>query len=135
MAQLPEKVVRLLEGGHMFWVATASRDGVPNVAIKGTGAIADNEHVYFADLFSKKTRANLDENPVVAIGIHDAENHVAVQIKGHVTLADKGSLYDAATKRLAERKAGLPAPNYVVIVEVDSVWDMTGGPNAGNRIA
>ncbi len=135
MAQLPDKVVSLLEGGHMFWVATASTDGVPNIAIKGSGAVADSEHVYFADLFSKKTRANLEQNPIVAIGIHDAEKHVAVQIKGRATLSDSGSLYDTVVAALKIRAPHLPAPKYVVEIAVESVWDMTAGPNAGNQLA
>jgi len=135
MAQLPDKVVKLLEAGHVFWVATATSEGYPNVAIKGSGAVADSEHLYFADLFSKKTRANLEQNPVVAIGIHDTENHVAVQVKGRATLSDSGVLYDAVVARIKEKLPSLHSPTYVVEIAVDSVWDMTAGPNAGNQIA
>lgn len=135
MAHLPENVVNVLSGGHMLWVATATTDGYPNITIKGSGAVADSEHLYFADLFSRKTRANLEQNPVVAIGIHDAEGHVAVQVKGRATLSDSGALYDKVVETLRVKAPGLPAPKYVVEVAVDSVWDMTPGPNAGNQIA
>ena len=135
MAQLPDKLVKLLEGGHTFWVATATSDGVPNIAIKGSGALADNERLFFADLFSKKTRANLEQNPIVAIGIHDAENHVAVQVKGRTTLSESGPLYDTVVAALKVKAPSLPAPKYVVEIAVESVWDMTAGPNAGNQLA
>ena len=135
MAQLPQKVMTMLEGGHLFWVATATADGVPNVAIKGSGAIADAEHLYFADLFSKKTRTNLEQNPIVAIGIHDAANNIAVQVKGRATLSDGGPLYETVVAALKVKAPGLPAPKYVVEIVVESVWDMTAGPNAGSQIA
>lgn len=135
MAQLPDDVVRLLQGGHTFWVATASVDGLPNIAIKGTGAVADSEHLYFADLFSKKTRSNLTHNPVVAIGIHDAENKVAVQVKGKASLTYNGELYDSVVARLREKMPSLPSPKYVVEVAVESVWDMNAGPHAGDQLA
>jgi predicted pyridoxine 5'-phosphate oxidase superfamily flavin-nucleotide-binding protein len=135
MAQLPENVVNVLEGGHTLWVATANAEGYPNITIKGSGAVADNEHLYFADLFSKKTRANLEQNPFVAIGIHDTDSHLAVQVKGRATMSDKGALYDKVVAALKAKAPGLPAPKYVVEVAVESVWDMTPGQNAGNQIA
>ncbi|MDR3711084.1 MAG: pyridoxamine 5'-phosphate oxidase family protein [Capsulimonadaceae bacterium] len=135
MARIPEKIVTLLEGGHAFWVATASADGWPNIAIKGSGAVADPEHLFFADLFSKKTRVNLEHNPLVAVAIHDAEKHIAVQVKGRATLSESGPLYDTVVARLAEKAPSLPKPKYVVEIAVESVWDMTAGPNAGERIA
>jgi predicted pyridoxine 5'-phosphate oxidase superfamily flavin-nucleotide-binding protein len=134
MAHLPDNVISLLDGGHAIWVATASADGCPNVAIKGSGAVADSERLYFADLFSKKTRANLEKNPVVAIGIYDSGNQVAVQVKGRATLSDTGKLYETVVARLKEMMPSLPTPAYVVEIDVESVWDMTAGPNAGNRI-
>jgi len=135
MAHLPENLKSLMEGGHVIWVATADSDGCPNIAIKGSGAVADSEHLYFADLFSQKTRANLASNPQVAIGIHDAEKHLALQVKGRAILSDSGALYDTVVARLKEKMPSLRAPTYVVEIAVESVWDMTAGPNAGNRIA
>src|SRR5665648_1076961 len=67
MAQIPENVKELLRGGHNVWVATVGEDGWPNVAIKGSGALLDDEHIYFADIFSKKTRDNLLFNSRVAV--------------------------------------------------------------------
>ena len=135
MAQLPENVIKVLEGGHTLWVATATADGCPNITIKGSGAVADSEHLYFADLFSKKTRANLEQNPFVAIGIHDTEGKVAVQVKGRATMSDDGALYEKVVAALKAKAPGLHAPKYVVEVAVESVWDMTPGQNAGNQIA
>ncbi len=134
MAQLNDKVVKLLESRHDFWVATASLDGCPNIAIKGSGAVADPGHLYFADLFSKKTRANLEQNPLVAVGIQDDDEHIAIQVKGHATLSDSGPLYETVVTRLRQQMPYLCAPRYVVEIAVDSVWDMATGPNAGNQI-
>jgi hypothetical protein len=135
MAQLPEKVINLFEGGHAIWVATAAADGVPNIAIKGSGVVIDSEHLLFADLFSRKTRSNLEQNPNVAIGIHDAAAHVAVQIKGRATMSDSGPLYEKTVAAIKAKAPSLPAPKYVVEIAVESVWDMTAGPNAGNQLA
>ena len=69
MATIPKELHDLLAGGHNVWVATVAPDGTPNVSIKGSGALLDDEHLYFADMFSRKTRENLEHDPRVALGI------------------------------------------------------------------
>ncbi|HEY3331752.1 MAG TPA: pyridoxamine 5'-phosphate oxidase family protein [Capsulimonadaceae bacterium] len=135
MAKLPDNIIKVLDGGHPFWVATATTDGHPNIAVKGSGAVADSEHLYFADRFSMKTRENLEANPHVAIGVSDPEAKVAVQIKGRALLWDHGTPYDTVVAKLRVKKPTLPSPAYVVVVTIDSVWDMSGGPLAGEQIA
>ncbi|HEY3329800.1 MAG TPA: pyridoxamine 5'-phosphate oxidase family protein [Capsulimonadaceae bacterium] len=133
MAHLPGKVVSLFEGGHIIWVATAAADGTPNIAVKGSGFASDSEHIFFADLFSNKTRANLEQNPIVAIGIYDA--NIAVQVKGRATMSASGPLYDRVLAAIRAKAPAVPAPKYVVEVAVESVFDMTAGPNAGVKLA
>ena len=134
MRKLPEKVRDLLLGGHRVWVATVGEDGWPNVAIKGSGALLDDEHLYFADLFSKKTRANLLRDPRVAVGIYDPENRVAVQVKGRAQMIESGELFDRIATQVMDLRQGLPPVQYVVQIEVEAVYDMTAGPHAGARI-
>jgi predicted pyridoxine 5'-phosphate oxidase superfamily flavin-nucleotide-binding protein len=134
MAQIPENVKDLLREGHNVWVATIGEDGWPNVAIKGSGALLDDEHVYFADIFSKKTRDNLLYNSRVAVGIYSAEKKVAVQLKGVAGMIQTGELFERVTEQMADLQMGLPPVTYVVRILVDSVWDMSAGPNAGNKI-
>ena len=62
MARIPKEVQEFVKN-KMAWVATASPDGVPNTTPKGTVQVIDDEHIVFADLFSLKTRDNLQKNP------------------------------------------------------------------------
>jgi predicted pyridoxine 5'-phosphate oxidase superfamily flavin-nucleotide-binding protein len=135
MAHLPDNVAKLLKDGHLVWVATIGVDGWPNVAVKGASSVADSEHLIFTDVFSKKTRANLEHNPMVAVGIHDSDNEIAVQVKGRATLWDKGPLYESTAARFAAKHPSASPPKYIVEIAVESVWDMTAGPNAGEKIA
>jgi uncharacterized protein len=137
MAKLPQQLVELLQGGHNVWVCTVGPDGMPNVSIKGSGALIDDEHLYFADMFSRKTRENLEHDARVAVGIHDPERKVAVQVKGRAELIDHGELFDMVNEKLAAISAqlSLPPMKYVVKITVDSVWDMGPGPDAGQQLA
>ena len=89
-------------------------DGMPNVSIKGSGALLDDEHLYFADMFSHKTRENLEHDPRVAVGIHDPERKVAMQVKGHAELIDHGDVFDQVNEKLqGDQRAAASAAHEV----------------------
>jgi hypothetical protein len=136
MTAIPQELHDLLAGGHNVWVATVGEDGMPNVSIKGSGALLDDEHLYFADMYSQKTRENLLNDQRVAVGIHDPDRQIAMQVKGHAELIDRGEVFDRVREELRDmrREQGLPPIKYVVRIAVDSVWDMSPGPHAGDAI-
>jgi len=134
MMNVPSDVRDLLTRGHAVWVATTGPDGMPNVSIKASGTLLDEGHLYFADMYSRKTRANLERDPRVAIGVFDEERGVAVQIKGTAELIENGALFDSVVTRLSDLKEALPPLKYVVKITIESVWDMAVGPHAGEAI-
>ena len=101
MVTIPQKLHDVLAAGHNIWVATVAPDGTPNVSIKGSGSLLDDQHIYFADLYHKETLENLEHDPRVAIGVHDYEHKVAMQVKGHAEIVDHGELVDDMRQRLA----------------------------------
>lgn len=113
-------------------MATASKDGTPNVAIKGSLSVLDDEHLVFADLFSVKTRANLEENPKTAVMVADAESMTGYILKGRAELFASGPLYDQTVEDVNRRAPGkLPPPKYVFKIAVDSIFNQSVGPNTG----
>jgi predicted pyridoxine 5'-phosphate oxidase superfamily flavin-nucleotide-binding protein len=134
MVSIP-KYVQEFFPGKMAWVATATGEGVPNVTPKGSVKVLDDQHVVFADLFSLKTRQNLEQNPKVAVTVIDASTHKGYQVKGTAELLSSGPLYDQMAADLKAALATLPVPKYVVKISVESVYDQSVGPDAGKQIA
>ena len=133
MAKIPKEVQEFLPG-KMGWVATASPAGVPNTTPKGTVKILDDEHLLFADLFSLKTRENLEKNSNVAITVVDEKNFKGYQLKGSAELLASGPLYDQVSEELKQAPMELPSPRYVVKITVESVYDQSVGPEAGKQL-
>jgi predicted pyridoxine 5'-phosphate oxidase superfamily flavin-nucleotide-binding protein len=133
MAKIPKEVQEFVKN-KLAWVATASPDGVPNTTPKGSVQVIDDEHLVFADLFSLKTRDNLQKNPKVAVTIIDQEKYKGYQFKGSAQLVDSGPLFDQMVEQLKKAPMQLPHPKYVVIITVDSVYDQSVGPKAGQQI-
>ena len=81
MVSIPKHVQEFFPG-KMGWVATATKEGVPNVTPKGSVRVLDDQHVIFADLFSLKTRQNLEQNPRVAVTVIDAATPRVTRSRG-----------------------------------------------------
>ena len=132
--KIPTELQEFLKG-KQDWVATAARDGTPNVSIKGSLRLLDDEHLVFADIFSLKTRKNLQENPRVAIMVYEDISKRGYMFKGAAELLSSGPLYDQTAENMKKVMPQLPAPTYVVKVTVESIYDQSAGPNGGKQIA
>ncbi|MFA5043324.1 MAG: pyridoxamine 5'-phosphate oxidase family protein [Kiritimatiellia bacterium] len=131
---MPKEVQEFLRG-KMAWVATAATDGMPNTTPKGSIEIIDDEHLVFADLFSRKTRENLKANSKVAVTVIDAETHKGYQIKGSAEMLESGPLFEKMAEELKKAPMELPPLQYVVRITVESVYDQSVGPEAGKQMA
>ena len=122
MVSIPKHVQEFLPG-KLGWVATASSDGVPNVTPKGSVKLLDEQHVLFADLFSLKTRKNLEENTKVAVTVIDAATGKGYQLKGTAEVLSSGPLFEETAKRIKASPKGLPPVQHVVKITVEAVFD------------
>jgi hypothetical protein len=131
--RIPERVKKFLSG-KVGWVGTASLDGMPNIAVKGSLQILDDEHLLFADLFSQKTRKNLEENPKIAVMVTDTDTHAGYIFKGSAELISEGPLYERVSEELRKSPKKLPSPKYVVKIAVESIFDQSLGQNSGKEV-
>ena len=120
--------------GKLGWVATADKDGMPNVTPKGTIQVLDEHTLVFADLFSQKTRENLMANPLAAVTLVDPEKAMGYQFKGKVELVDAGPVYEKVKEQIKKRPKPLPEPKYAAIIRVEAIYDQSPGPDAGKKI-
>jgi predicted pyridoxine 5'-phosphate oxidase superfamily flavin-nucleotide-binding protein len=109
--------------------------GMPNATPKGSVQLIDDEHLAFADLFSRKTRENLLANPKVSITVADQATFKGYQIKGSADILESGPLFDQMAEGLKKAPIKLPPLQYVVHITVESVYDQSVGSEAGKQIA
>jgi predicted pyridoxine 5'-phosphate oxidase superfamily flavin-nucleotide-binding protein len=115
-------------------IATASRDGKPNVVpIAFTKVISDNE-ILLMDNYMNKTRANIEANPEVAISIWDFDLRTGYQFKGKARIQTAGTVFDEGIQWVKNRRPQI-APRAAIIVTVDEIYLLGSGPDAGKRIA
>ena len=71
MVALTEEMKKAFATVKTFPVATASKDGWPNVVPIGFVELIDDETIWIADNFMVKTLANIKENPKVSIYVYE----------------------------------------------------------------
>jgi predicted pyridoxine 5'-phosphate oxidase superfamily flavin-nucleotide-binding protein len=104
MAKLPEEAKKIISGVVPAFVATASKNGKPNVSPKGSFRVLDDEHVVFAEMASPQTIANIRENPQVSVLVFDPDTWGGCRVSGKAQIIESGELLDSFKAQFAPLK-------------------------------
>ncbi|WP_455565218.1 pyridoxamine 5'-phosphate oxidase family protein [Methanosarcina barkeri] len=94
MVKLDEKMKTAFSKVKIFPVATASKDGIPNVVPIGFCQLVDDETIWISDNFMSKSLANLKENPNVAVYVWGPDTGGCFQIKGKAEIISSGDKFE-----------------------------------------
>jgi predicted pyridoxine 5'-phosphate oxidase superfamily flavin-nucleotide-binding protein len=133
LTKLTEEMKTAFSKVKIFPVATASKDGIPNVVPMGFCMLMNDETVWIADNFMLKSLANLKENPNVAIYVWGPDTGGCFQIKGKANVIDSGEKFEKMKSIVHAAKPGLPAKT-LIEVEISEVFQCAPGPEAGKKL-
>lgn len=133
MVKLTEEMKTAFSKVKIFPVATASKDGIPNVVPMGFCRLEDEETIWIGDNFMVKTLANLEQNPNLAIYVWGPETGGCFQIKGKAQILSSGEKFEKMKEIVHTAKPGLSAKN-LIEVKITDVFQCAPGPNAGNKL-
>ena len=103
MAKLTQEAKKIISEFGPALIATASKQGKPNVSPKGSFRVLDDEHVVFANIASPRTMANLKENPQLTAIILDRSTRKGCRIWGKAEILDSGDLFDSISAEYEPR--------------------------------
>ncbi len=104
MAKLSEEAKKIIGEFGPALIATASKEGKPNVSPKGSFRVLDDEHVIFANIASSRTLANLKENPQLTAMMLDRSSRKSCRIWGRAEILDSGDLFDSLSAEFAPQR-------------------------------
>jgi predicted pyridoxine 5'-phosphate oxidase superfamily flavin-nucleotide-binding protein len=136
MAKLNQRMKEIFEKQKPIVLATATKDGIPNVVPVGMKKIIDDETILISDQYLNKTLKNIQANPRVAITVWDEIE--GYQIKGTVTVETSGPLFEETVRWAEERGKSISTPlkpKGALILKIMEIYSVSPGPNAGIRIA
>jgi hypothetical protein len=127
MAILTEDMKRVVREQRLGFYATVCEDGSPNLSPKGTTYVLDDDHLFFADVRSPQTVANVRRGSLVEVNVVDPLSRTGYRFKGPGTVHDRGtSRYGECIERL--RAAGSTLADRartIVVIEVHEARPLT----------
>ncbi|UGV40343.1 pyridoxamine 5'-phosphate oxidase family protein [Methanococcoides orientis] len=133
MVTLTEDMKEAISTIQVFPVATASKEGVPNVVPIGFVSLVDDSTIWIADNFMKKSLSNVMENPKVSIYIWGPKTKGSFQIKGDVELKTSGPEFEKMQEIVHSKMVQAPAKS-LLVMKITDVYDCSPGPNAGEKL-
>ena len=123
LTEMAEYVDRAHEDGLTCLVATASKDGQPNLAFKGSVMVWDKDHLAFWERAHGETLKQLRENPRITAVYRNRAAGKAWRFWGVAELHESGELRDQIMARTiqAELDRDPERKGVAVLIRVDRV--------------
>jgi hypothetical protein len=91
MGILTEGMKRLVDEQRLGFCATVCADGSPNLSPTGTTRVWDDDHLFFADICSPQTIANLRAGSLIEVNVVDPFTRKGYRFKGRAVVREPGS--------------------------------------------
>jgi uncharacterized protein len=131
MAQLTQEMKDMILTQQCF-LATVSKDGIPNNAPKRSTRVFDDETLIYAEGTGGITYRNILEGSRVAVAVVNREILDGYRFLGTPKVITGGEIFENAVEQ--SKKAGMPKPKAVILIHIDEIHTLKPGPMAGKRI-
>ena len=99
LTEMAEFVDRSGPDGFVMLIATASKDGAPDISFKGSFMVWDKDHLAFWERAHGQTLSNLVENPQAAVVYRNREAGKAWRFWGSAELLRDGEVREGIMAR------------------------------------
>jgi len=115
----------VIQAAHLCFAATVTPDGKPNLSHKGTIRVWDGDHIFFLDISSPNTRANLQTTPFIEVNVVEQLSRRGYRFFGRAELHVDDDVYREATRRIYGEEGAKYPVEAVVLIKVERaepVW-------------
>ena len=110
----------VIEAAHLCFAATVTPEGRPSVSPKGTIRVWDDTHLFFLDIASPGTRANLGHTPLLELNMVEQLSRRGYRFAGPAALHFAGSpVYAEGVRRVYGDAPPADAAVAVVLLAVE----------------
>ena len=117
---LTEDMKRVVREQRLGFYATVCEDGSPNLSPKGTTYVLDDDHLFFADIRSPQTVANIRRGSLVEVNVVDPLVRKGYRFKGPAEIHEPdGGRYAEGLERMREAgSASVDRVKAIAVIEV-----------------
>lgn len=131
MAKVTDEIKESLKTTKIAYLATATKDGVPNVVPIAAVKFLDDETLLISDQYFGKTLNNLKENPKIALTWWG--NKDGFQIKADIAIHTDDDMFREDVQWVKSIKDTLN-PKSAIVAKITAVYAVKSGANAGKQI-
>jgi nitroreductase len=123
-----EVLDRALANGTPCVVATASARGEPNISLRGSIMVFDEQHLAYWDRVHGRQQSHITENPYVVVLYRDPPQRISWRFYGQASIHTTGPLREQVMERVVERELNRDPERTgaAVLVRVDLVMTLGG---------
>jgi predicted pyridoxine 5'-phosphate oxidase superfamily flavin-nucleotide-binding protein len=132
--KIPGNAKKIMEQEKVIALATASKEGIPNVVYMLQYWWYRPDVLVIGDVFMNASRRNVRENGCASFCVWDEQTDQSYKFIGTATYETSGEACEFANANLHKKK---PDKNFkgVVVIKVTKVYNASRGENAGKLIA
>lgn len=123
-AMIDDDMRAVIAAQRLCYAATVTPDGRPNLSPKGTIRVWDDTRLFFCDIASPVTRANLAANPWIELNVVDPLSRRGYRFRGTATVHAGDDVYRDALARIAAEGPVSFVAQAVVLVELERVLEV-----------
>jgi len=131
MARVIEEIKDSLKETRIVFLATATKDGIPNVVPIATIKFMDDETLLISDQYFGKTLNNIRENPKIALTWWGEKE--GFQVKADVTIHTDDDVFKQNVEWVKKVKDTLN-PKSAIVGKITAAYIVKSGPDAGKKI-
>ncbi len=126
--ELRDQLNRALDDGIPCLVGTASADGQPQISLKGSILVYDDETLAYWERAKRSALENVGVNPKVVVFYRNPGERVNLRFQGTATIHDSGPIKDEVADRAVEREMSRDPERHgvAVLVKVDRIVELSG---------
>jgi hypothetical protein len=133
MGVLTQDMKDIMGKANFVIFATADKGGKPNGVPIGIVRISSDDEIVLADNFMKKSRQNVEENPVASVSFWSPEDRYGYQLKGKTRIETSGKEYDKTARGMEEREIPFK-PKAVIILTVEEAYYVGSSKDSGPNL-
>lgn len=133
MVALSDELAEQFKAAKYYPLATASKDGEPNVVPMGSVFLMGPETIWIGNQFMQTTIANVKENPRACIYAWGPDTKGCLKVKGDITVDSSGPDYQKMRDMVKARRADLEC-KALLVMKITEVYNCKSGPDAGKKL-
>ena len=136
MVKITEEMKSAIERAKVVVLATVNEAREPNVVPIAYKKVLSENELLLMSIFMRKTEANIKMNPSVAVSVwytDSSGSSKGYQLKGKARIETSGKIFNEGTKMVQSTEPEL-IPKSAVIINVDSIYSISPGSDAGEQI-